>query len=133
MMLDLLRSGWAREDSPFGRMFASQFMPQGTVEQWTAFVELQQRTTSAENAIRLMTVSAGIDVTDVAPEVQAPTLVLHATNDHRVPPEQGELFAALIPGARFVPLDSDNHILLEDEPAWTHFVDEVEAFVADAR
>ena len=67
MMLTLLQSGWAREDSPFGRMFASQFMPDGSVEQWAAFVELQRRTTSAENALRLMSVSAVIDVTDLAP------------------------------------------------------------------
>jgi len=129
-MLELLRTGWGREDSPFGRMFASQFMPHGTLDQWAAFVELQRRTTSAENAIRLRTVSAGIDVTDVAPNVQAPTLVLHGTHDQRVSREQGELFAALIPGARFVPLDSDNHILLEHEPAWAQFVAEVEAFLA---
>ena len=87
-----------------------------------AFVELQRRTTSAENAIRLMTVSADIDVTDLAPRVLAPTLVLHAANDHRVPGEQGELFGALIPDARFVRLESDNHILLEHEPAWAQFV-----------
>jgi len=131
MMLELLRSGWAREDSPFGRMFASQFMPGGSLEQWASFVELQRRTTSAENAIRLMSVSAGIDVTDVAPLVRAPTLVMHATGDHRVPLEQGELFAALIPGAQFVALEGNNHILQEDEPAWSRFIAEVDAFVRE--
>ena len=131
VMLELLSTGWAREDSPFGRMFASQFMPEGSAEQWSAFVELQRRTTSAENAIRLMTASSAIDVTDLAPLVQAPTLVLHSTDDHRVPREQGELFAALIPGARFVELTSHNHILLEGEPAWAHFLAEVRGFISD--
>jgi pimeloyl-ACP methyl ester carboxylesterase len=129
-MLELLQTGWAREDSPFGRMFASQFMPGGSREQWSAFVELQRRTTSAENAVRLMEISAAIDVVELAPRVQTPTLVVHATGDHRVPLEQGELLASLIPGARFVALDSDNHILLEDEPAWHQFVDEVETFLS---
>ena len=130
IMLELLDAGWARKESPFGHMFATQFMPNGSPEQWQAFVELQARTTSPVNARRLMEVSAHIDVTEVAPLVEAPTLVLHATRDRRVPVAQGELFASLIPGARFCELDSDNHILLDGEPAWTQFVAEVEAFVA---
>ena len=128
MMLEMLRAGWGRDESPFGSMFASQFMPEGSLEQWAAFVEVQRRTTSADNAIALMTTSAGMDVTELATAVTVPTLVLHAAGDRRVPIEQGELFAALIPGARFVPLDGQNHILLEDEPAWQVFLDEVDAF-----
>ena len=41
--------------------------------------------------------------------------------------EHGRLLATRIPGARLVPLDSDNHIVLGDEPAWPVFVDEVRA------
>jgi pimeloyl-ACP methyl ester carboxylesterase len=130
VMLQLLRSGWGRDESPFGRMFAAQFMPEGSLEQWAAFVELQRRTTSAENAFALMSVSADIDVTEAAPLVQAPTLIIHASGDQVVPREQGELFAALVPGARFVALDSDNHVLLADEPAWPHFLTEIESFLS---
>ena len=129
MMLDLLEAGWARASSPFGQMFASQFMPEGTTQQWEAFVELQQRTTSAINARRLMEVSSRIDVCELATTVRAPTLVLHATGDRRVPIAQGELFASLIPGASVVPLQSPNHILLEDEPAWHQFLTEVRGFL----
>ena len=111
-------------------MFASQFMPEGSPEQWAAFVEVQRRTTSARNARRLISVSQAIDVTEVAPAVTVPTLVLHATRDRRVPLEQGQLFADLIPGATFVPLESHNHILLGDEPAWKVFVEEVERFIS---
>jgi DNA-binding NarL/FixJ family response regulator len=39
------------------------------------------------------------------------------------------LVATLIPDARFVTLDSNNHILLEDEPAWSHFLSEVRSFL----
>jgi pimeloyl-ACP methyl ester carboxylesterase/DNA-binding winged helix-turn-helix (wHTH) protein len=130
VMLDLLETGWGRADSPFGQMFAAQFMPNGSLEQWAAFVDVQRRTTSARNATRLMTVSAGIDVTEVAAAITTPTLVLHARHDHRVPLEQGELFAALVPGARLVTLDSHNHILLDGEPAWTAFLDELDRFLA---
>ncbi len=130
MLLDLLETGWGREDSMFGSMLASQFMPEGSPEQWAAFVEVQRRTTSARNARRLMSVSQAIDVTEVASGVTVPTLVLHATRDRRVPLEQGQLFADLIPRATFVPLESHNHILLGDEPAWKVFVEEVERFIS---
>jgi pimeloyl-ACP methyl ester carboxylesterase len=129
VMLQLLSSGWGRDSSPFGRMFAAQFMPRGSAEQWAAFVEQQRRTASSENAVALMGVSAEIDVTDLAPLVRAPTLVVHAQGDEVVPPEQGELLAGLIPGARFVALESDNHVLLADEPAWSVFLHEVESFL----
>ena len=45
------------------------------------------------------------------------------------PIEQGRQLAELIPGARFVPLESKNHILLTHEPAWQQFLDEVHRFL----
>ena len=72
-----------------------------------------------------------LDVADIAPLVTAPTLVLHAREDGLVPFKYGRELASLIPGARFVPLDGCNHILLEDEPAWPAFLAEVLAFVTD--
>jgi DNA-binding winged helix-turn-helix (wHTH) protein/pimeloyl-ACP methyl ester carboxylesterase len=130
MMLDVIESGWGADSSLFRQMFAAQFMPEGTLEQWDAFDRHQRLTASPGNARRLLSVSASIDVTQIAPSVQTPTLVLHATDDRRVPYEQGELLAALIPGARLVPLQSCNHLLLDGEPAWSQFLAAVDAFVA---
>jgi len=59
-----------------------------------------------------------------------PTLVLHARHDNVVPLEQGRSMAAAIPNARFVTLESDNHVLLAGEPAWDKFFIEVEEFLA---
>jgi hypothetical protein len=42
----------------------------------------------------------------------------------------GRRLAASIPNARFVALDSENHALLADEPAWAKFVGEMEAFLS---
>jgi hypothetical protein len=56
---------------------------------------------------------------------------LHGVGDAAVPFDQGRRLAALIPGARFVSLASQNHILLEDEPAWPRFLDEVRRFLAE--
>ena len=53
---------------------------------------------------------------------------LWRARDEAVPFSQGELLASAIPNARFVELDSGNHILLAHEPAWQRFKDEVLAF-----
>jgi DNA-binding NarL/FixJ family response regulator len=68
-------------------------------------------------------------VTKTAPRVRARTLVMHARDDRVVPLEEGRRLAGLIPGARLVVLDSANHILLADEPAWPRFVAELRAFL----
>jgi pimeloyl-ACP methyl ester carboxylesterase/DNA-binding winged helix-turn-helix (wHTH) protein len=129
IQVQLARLGWGRDDPSFRRVFAMQFMPDGTLEQWEDFAELQRRTTSPENAMHVMTSYGSIDVTEIAPRVAVPTLVLHARDDRRVPLEQGRLLAAAIPGARFVTLDSSNHILLAGEPAWGRFLTELDAFL----
>ena len=121
---------WGRDNPAFRLFFAAKFVPDGTPEPMRWFSELQRLTTTPDDAVRLRTTSAEIDVTDLAPRVRAPTLVLHATGDAVVPFDQGRLVAALVPGARFVSLDSRNHILLEGEPAWSRFADEVRRFLA---
>ena len=73
--LEVARVGWGRDDPSFRQMFTSQFLPDGTREQWQEFNELQRRTTSAPNAVRFLETFAEIDVTDLAPKVDCPTLV----------------------------------------------------------
>ncbi len=130
LQVDLARAGWGLDDPALRQVFTAQFMPEGTRDLWDAFNELQRQTTSAANAARVLDVAGSIDVVDLAPLVQAPTLVLHARDDHRPPFAQGRLLASLIPDCRFVALDSSNHILLGDEPAWPVFLAEVAAFLA---
>ena len=52
--LEVARLGWGRDDPSFRQMFTSQFLPDGTREQWQEFNELQRRTTSAHNAVRFL-------------------------------------------------------------------------------
>ena len=121
--------GWGHDNPAFRMFFAARFLPEGTPEQMRWFSELQRVTTAPETGARLLSTSATIDVTRLAPQVRAPTLVLHATGDAVAPFCQGRKVASLIPGARFVPLEGKNHILLETEAAWTRFVDEVRRFL----
>ena len=129
--IDLMRLGWGRDEPTFRQFFTTQFMPGGSKELWDAFNDLQRRTSSPENAARVLEVNGQVDILDVAPRVRAPALVLHARDDRRPPLEQGRLLASVIPNSRFVLLESSNHILLADEPAWSVFLTEVEEFLSD--
>ena len=124
----LIRLAWGRDDPTFRQVFTSLFMPGATRRQMTWFDELQRLSTSPENAERLMYAWSRIDVTDLLARVTTPTLVAHARGDLAVPFAEGRLLAAGIAGARFLPLDGENHILLEDEPAWPAFLSELHAF-----
>lgn len=129
--VELARVGWGRDDATFRQVFTSQFLPDGTREQWDEFDRLQRRTTSPANAACFLETFARIDITDVAPQVGCPTLILHARDDLRVPFSAACELAALIAGSRLVPLPSRNHILTEEEPAWPMFLEEIERFLAD--
>jgi pimeloyl-ACP methyl ester carboxylesterase/DNA-binding winged helix-turn-helix (wHTH) protein len=128
--LTLMREGWGRDTPAYRLIFATTFMPEATPEQVGWFNELQRVSTSGENAARLRGESGKIDVLGRLQGLKVPTLVLHARGDEQVPFEEGRLLASLIPGARFVPLDSRNHLTLEDEPAWPKLIAEVRSFLA---
>jgi pimeloyl-ACP methyl ester carboxylesterase/DNA-binding winged helix-turn-helix (wHTH) protein len=131
MLTQSMPAYWGRDNPAFRMFFAARFVPEGTQEQMRWFSELTRVTTSPQVAVRLRTISSNIDVGELAPLVRAPTLVIHGTGDAAVPFDEGRRLAARIPGARFVSLDSRNHILLEHEPAWPRFLDEVRRFLAE--
>jgi pimeloyl-ACP methyl ester carboxylesterase/DNA-binding CsgD family transcriptional regulator len=120
-IVELARLGWGREHPAFRDVFTSRFIPNGTEEQIQWFSELCRKTTSPEIAGELLERRSRIDATGMLDRVKAPTLVLHARNDAVVPLAEGRLIASGIPSAQFVELDSQNHILLEYEPAWERF------------
>lgn len=124
------RAGSTTGDSIFSPPgLASQFLPDGTRELWDAFNDLQRETTSVENVVRFLDVFARIDVSELAPQLRCPTLILHSLGDLRVPESQARELAALIPGSRLVLLESANHILTYDDPAWSEFLAEIDRFL----
>jgi pimeloyl-ACP methyl ester carboxylesterase/DNA-binding CsgD family transcriptional regulator len=128
-MIDLVRLEWGSDNPTFRQVFTSRFAPEGTDEQIGWYNELCRKTLTPEIAATLLESRAMIDVTGLLGEVQSPTLVLHARGDVVVPITEGHILAAGIPGAQFIELDSNNHILLENEPAWERFCDEVLEFM----
>ncbi len=101
------------------------------MEQMQWFNDLQRITTSPENAVRIDQATGDVDVSELLSQVTAPTLVLHCRDDAVAPFNEGRRMAAGIPGARLVALEGRNHVILEDEPAWPRFLQEVESFLAE--
>jgi len=130
-MRTIMRANWGADNPAYRQLFTSTFMPGAALEQMKWFNDLQRMTTSPDNALRLRAATGEIDVRPLLSSVQCPTLVLHARGDGAVSYERGLVLAGGIPNARFVTLESDNHLMREDEPAWQKFLDEVRRFLAE--
>jgi pimeloyl-ACP methyl ester carboxylesterase len=125
VFLMMARHGWGDDRLPFLRAFVSFGLPTATPEQLKSLIELV-RVSSIVDQNRAV---ADIDIVDLLPKVSVPTIVFHCIHDGFVPFDHGRRLAASIPKARFVALDSENHILPSTEPAWAKFVSEMEAFL----
>lgn len=125
----LMRHGWGQDSSTFRQMFASLYLPEANEEQIRWWTELQRIATSAEIAIRLRDTIDDIDVSDRLAQVKAPTLILHSEREEVAPFSEARFMAARIPDASLVPLDSANHLVLPQEPAWRRAIDAAMAFL----
>lgn len=128
-LLSLIRVGWGRANPAFRHVFSELFVPGATPEQLEWFDELARSSTSPEMAERLERAWYEVEVTESLGKVTVPTLVAHGRDDAMIPFAEGRLLATSIPGARFLPLESGNHILLADEPAWAVFLAGVHDFL----
>jgi pimeloyl-ACP methyl ester carboxylesterase/DNA-binding CsgD family transcriptional regulator len=132
VILKLVELGWGGGNEAFRHLFAKEFIPDGMPEHHRAIEELFRLTTSAANAARISREYSMVDVRALAAKVRCPTLVMHSRGNLRQSLEEGRQLARLITDARFIPLESRNHLLIADEPAWSRFVAELRAFLPDA-
>lgn len=128
----LVRQGWGRPDPAYRNLFSRTFTPSATSEELDWFNDFQRETISPDNAVRFLEIFADIDVRHRLAQITAPTLVMHARGDQRIPLAYGRAVAAGIPGAEFVVLDSDDHLLLGREPASDAFIAHIRRFLAGA-
>jgi pimeloyl-ACP methyl ester carboxylesterase len=127
----LVREGWGSDQDSYREFFTSQFVPDGNIEHHRWLNDVQRISASPEVAERIMCVNADINVINLLPSIRVPTLVMHARDDLRAPFSVGQEIAAGIPGAKFVPLESRNHIFVSDEPANRQFFDAIASFLGD--
>jgi len=130
-MLTLVATGWGRDNPAFRQLFTSMFMPDAPVENQTWFNELQRISTTPGNAVKILKAAGEVDVVQRLAEVQAPTLVMHSRQDMRIDFAAGRELAGGIRGARFVSLNSRNHLLPECDPAWPKMLHEINKFLAE--
>ena len=129
LLPELIELGWGQDNPAFRQLFTSLCIPGGSAEQVHWFNELERLSCTPAHAARTVQAFGQIDVSALAARVTCPTLVLHARGDARVPFEEGRYIAGLIPDARFVPLESRNHVLLQGEPAYATCLEHIQAFL----
>ena len=122
---ELIRTSWGSDQPGFRQVYDARFLPDGPLEIWRAFDELQRQTTSPENAYQLWRAFGSLDAADAARTVDVPTLILHCRDDLVWAFAEAEELHSLVEGSRLVPLASRNHILQAREPAFAAFVGEV--------
>jgi pimeloyl-ACP methyl ester carboxylesterase/DNA-binding CsgD family transcriptional regulator len=129
----MIRVGWAKEDPVFRRVFTQKFIPGATDEQMEWFDALQRMATSPGNAVESRVGRQAVDIQRELPRIEAPTLILQSLDDEVTTFENAIEVAEIVPNARLLALESRNHILLADEPAWGAFIGEVRAFLEPDR
>lgn len=128
--LKVIELGWPNETPAYGQFFTALHVPDASAAYVQAYNDLLRQVTSPNNGVGLLKTFWEADVSDIVPQVRCPTLVLHSRYDSVIPFDEGRKVATLIPDARFVPLDSRNHLLLATEPAWPQFAGALEDFLA---
>jgi class 3 adenylate cyclase len=111
----LMGRSWGRNNPAFRQMFTTYFVPGASAEQMRAFNDMQRESASPGNAVRIYRTFTTIDVREMAPKITMPTIIFHRRRDGACPFRLGRELASLIPGARFVPLEGENHLILEGE------------------
>jgi class 3 adenylate cyclase/pimeloyl-ACP methyl ester carboxylesterase len=128
-LVTLMRLEWGADNPAIRQLFATRLMPDATKQQVDSFNDLQRKTTTGECASRYFETAGNIDIVGLLPQVKVPTLIMHARGDVQVPIELGRQLAAGIPGAKFVALQSNNHVLLEQDPATQRVFEEMGLFL----
>jgi pimeloyl-ACP methyl ester carboxylesterase/AraC-like DNA-binding protein len=130
-MVTLTEVGWGSDNPAYRQLFTGLYIPGATALQQRWFNDLQRMSASPENAVRIQLALSQLDVRELLGKVQVPTLIMHARGDQVIPYWCAEELVGAIPGARLVPLEGKNHILLAEEPAWPIFVQEIRSFLAE--
>jgi class 3 adenylate cyclase/pimeloyl-ACP methyl ester carboxylesterase len=100
-LTQLVRGNW-----PMARRAIADFaFPDGPIEMQRYVSRYYRESVTSQVAAQNLEYEATLDMTDILPQVLAPTLVLHRRGDRNVPVSAGRKVAALMPNARFVPLE----------------------------
>jgi len=128
-LLEMNRRQPSFRRSLLGEMFITLYFPSASQQLIDWHNRLFQTLGPVPSMERMIEIAAHIDVRDELAKIRAPTLVAHALQDGNAPVAVGKDVADRIADSRFVELDSANHVILGDEPAWGVFTRELRAFL----
>jgi pimeloyl-ACP methyl ester carboxylesterase len=98
------------------------------------FGRLERAVASPSSILALVRANYEIDVSDLLPSIRVPTLILHRKGDSMVPLAAGQYLAANIPGAKYVELTGEDHLLQAlDQDVLDTLLDQLENFVTGRR
>ena len=120
-MENLVLSGWGEENLAFPSMFAQLFIPDAQPDHIRWYAEIQKKSASKEVAVLIMKALGELRLFSLLEQLKVPTLIIQVAGDQAISPENAKGIAGKITNSRFVSIDSNNHILLENEPGWQQF------------
>ena len=129
----LIREGWGSDSENYREVFSALYVPSENRDHIRFLNELEKVSAAPEMAEKYFRANAEIDVRNLLPQIKAPTLVLHCRGDRMAPFDLGRELASGIAGSKFVPMEGENHLFLEDEPAHKIFFEAVRRFLGDKR
>jgi pimeloyl-ACP methyl ester carboxylesterase/DNA-binding CsgD family transcriptional regulator len=115
-LVDFVRTNWPLA----AQMLAGLFAPHASGDEIARLSAHKRRAATAEVAAAFLELDLTVDLRDVLPHVTTPSLVLHRRGDRAVPVRHGRELAALLPNARFVPLNGDAHFPWLDDQRELH-------------
>lgn len=116
---------WGTSESPVVDLFAPSLASDQAFRDWH---QRYERYAASSDSLRdLLELSLVIDVREILPTLDVPTLILHRTGDQAIPVEWSREMAAAIPGATLIEQDGIDHFnYVGDMDGW---MDDIERFV----
>jgi class 3 adenylate cyclase len=98
------------------------------------WARLERASASPGAIVKLFRANYEIDVRHILPSIRVPTLIFHRTHDSLVPVRAGRYLAETIPGARWVELPGEDHLIQAmDTEILDRLLDDVQEFLTGTR
>lgn len=126
--LEYVGTRWGSGDSLAS--FAPAFADDAILQDWWG--KFERLGGDPKATAELMVMNRQIDITEILPTIQVPTLVVHRRDDVLVDHEGAETLAERIPDARLVTLEGRDHLPFVGDDAM-RIIEEIQEFLTGSR
>jgi class 3 adenylate cyclase/pimeloyl-ACP methyl ester carboxylesterase len=129
---DAMRVGWTLETPAYRNVFITLMAPNADGVQLRIYNEFLRGLNNGRDAASMMESLMSLDTSEAARSLDLPALVIHARGDQLVPLDTGGRdLAGLIPGARLMLVDGDDHAMPPGSPGFDEVWDATVEFFAE--